>query len=151
MASVHDVAAYLTTKSGALGTMKLEKLVYYCQGWWLARNASPLFPESLQAWRMGPVCPELYANHRRQNFVEQWPRGDVDKLSDAEKQHIDAVFDVYSAYSGFRLGDMTHEEKPWNAAMARGGFNTEIALDDMREYFHELDHHANATLAQAGR
>lgn len=34
---------------------------------------------------------------------------------------------------------MTHEEKPWNAAMARGGFNTTIAIEDMREFFAAVD------------
>ena len=142
MASVHDLAAYLTSKFGVVGTMKLEKLVYYCQAWWVARNESPLFPEPLQAWRMGPVCPDLYREHRRRNYVDSWPMGDASKLSDVERRHIDAVVDVYGAYSGFRLGDMTHAEKPWNAAMARGGLNTEIDVHDMREYFAAADRQA---------
>ncbi|ANZ27227.1 hypothetical protein A4U64_23025 [Rhodococcus sp. WB1] len=142
MDSVHDLAAYLTKRLGALGTMKLEKLAYYCQAWWVARNATPLFPEPLEAWRMGPVCPDLYREHRRQAYVDSWPLGDADKLTEAERRHVDAVVEVYGAYSGFRLGDMTHEERPWNAAMTRGGLNTEIAIEDMREYFAELDRQA---------
>ena len=139
MANVHDVAAYLTAKLGVLGTMKLEKLVYYCQGWWVARNDEPLFPEPLEAWRMGPVCPSLYSQHRRQNFVSSWPLGDASRLTEGERRHIDAVVDVYGVYSGFRLGDMTHEERPWNSAMALGGLNTEISIKDMRDYFSSID------------
>ncbi|NMD55230.1 MULTISPECIES: Panacea domain-containing protein [Tsukamurella] len=138
MASVHDVAAYLVDKFGVLGTMKLEKLAYYSQAWWVARNSVPLFPEHLEAWRMGPVCPELYVCHRRQNFVDSWAWGDVDALTSVEKQHIDAIADVYGAYSGFRLGDMTHQERPWNIAMAKGQ-NSTIEIEDMRSFFRERD------------
>lgn len=141
MANVHDVAAYLTSKLGVLGTMKLEKLVYYCQAWWVARNPTPLFPEQLEAWRMGPVCPDLYAIHRRQNFVSSWPNGDANNLTDAERAHIDAVVDVYGVYSGFTLGDMTHQETPWNAAMSREGGrrNPVVEVEDMRKYFSDRD------------
>lgn len=142
MTSVHDVAAYLVSKLGVIGTMKMEKLVYYCQAWWVARNDTPLFPEPLQAWRMGPVCPDLYREHRRQNYVDAWPLGSAANLGDQERRHIDAVVDVYGAYSGFRLGDMTHEERPWNAAMARGGLNTEIDVEEMRAFFQAVDQQA---------
>lgn len=144
MASVHDVAAYIVEKSRVIGTMKLEKLAYYCQAWWVARNKDPLFPEPLEAWRMGPVCPDLYREHRRRNYVDQWPDGHSGKLTATERAHIDAVMDVYGPYSGFRLGEMTHEERPWNIAMAKGGLNTTIEIDTMREYFAELDHHSQS-------
>ena len=142
MASVHDVAAYLVEKAGVIGTMKLEKLTYYCQAWWVARNQSTLFPERLEAWRMGPVCPDLYREHRRRNYVDGWPSGLSTNLTPLERAHIDAVVDVYGVYSGFRLGEMTHEERPWNVAMANGGLNTEIEVAVMRDYFAELDRQA---------
>lgn len=138
MPSVHDVAAYLTEKVGPLGTMKLEKLVYYCQGWYLARNPEPLFGERLEAWRMGPVAPDLYKHHRQKNFVSKWPHGTSANLSTTQRQHIDAVVESYGAYSGFRLGSMTHDEAPWIRAMERGQ-NTVISHSDMREWFRARD------------
>lgn len=121
--SVHDVAACLTRKLGALGMMKLEKLVYHCQGWWVARCATPLFPEALEAWRTGPVCPDLCGFHRGRNFVEDWPWGNADNLNHRQLRHIDAICDIYGVYPGFCLGDMTRQEKPWTAARARGGMS----------------------------
>ena len=44
--------------------MKLQKLVYYCQAWHLAWEGRALFPEAIQAWASGPVCPELYVLHQ---------------------------------------------------------------------------------------
>lgn len=138
MPNVHDLAAYLTETAGPLGTMKLEKLVYYCQGWHLARIGSPLFTEELEAWKMGPVSRDLYACHRRENSVTSWPWGNSSKLNVTQRSLVDAVVDVYGVYSGFQLGQMTHQERPWNIARARG-LNTVISRSDMEDWFKEID------------
>jgi hypothetical protein len=73
--TVHDVAAGLLSRLGSMTTMKLQKLVYYCQAWHLARYGEPLFPDEVQAWREGPVVPRLYAQHRKQYMVVDWQWG----------------------------------------------------------------------------
>jgi uncharacterized phage-associated protein len=40
--------------------MKLQKLVYYVKGFSLVLLGRPIFGEKLEAWRHGPVCPDLY-------------------------------------------------------------------------------------------
>ena len=43
MAAVEDVAAYiLSNMDKRVTTMKLQKLLYYCQGWHLAWDAEKL-------------------------------------------------------------------------------------------------------------
>ncbi len=65
---VHDVARYILewfdSKGEQISTWKLQKLVYYCQAWSLVWDDNILFPEEIQAWTDGPVCPALYAMHR---------------------------------------------------------------------------------------
>ncbi|MDR2895454.1 MAG: DUF4065 domain-containing protein [Propionibacteriaceae bacterium] len=60
--------------------MKLEKLLYYCQGWSLAWDGVPLFKEPLEAWANGPVCPAAFREHRGQFQVNAWPKGDPSQL-----------------------------------------------------------------------
>ena len=66
MASVSDVASYMLNKLAPAETdrivtsWKLQKLVYYCQAWSLVWDERELFPERLEAWADGPVCPDLY-------------------------------------------------------------------------------------------
>lgn len=69
--SVFDVAEYILEKHAAehpespqMTTMKLQKLVYYCQAWHLVWDGRPMFPEEIQAWASGPVCPAPYEVHR---------------------------------------------------------------------------------------
>ena len=43
-----------------ISNLKLQKLLYYAQGFHLAIFGGPLFPESIEAWQHGPVVPEVY-------------------------------------------------------------------------------------------
>ena len=62
--TIIDVATYILERTDTVTTMKLQKLAFYSQAQHLAQYGSPLFPEAFQAWRGGPVAPELYALHR---------------------------------------------------------------------------------------
>src|SRR5947207_9070578 len=44
--------------------LKVQKLLYYAQGWALVHLRKPLFSEDLEAWAHGPVAPSIY-NHFR--------------------------------------------------------------------------------------
>ena len=64
MAKAFDVAEYLLSKADAtendMTHMKLQKLLYYCQGFSLVLLGHPLFPEVIEAWLHGPVVPVVY-------------------------------------------------------------------------------------------
>ena len=64
--SCHDVAQYFLAQmdedaGDLISNLKLQKLVYYAQGFALALHGRPLFRERVEAWTHGaPVVPELY-------------------------------------------------------------------------------------------
>jgi len=122
MANVFDVAEYVLSKLSKIPTMKLQKLVYYCQAWSLAWDGVPLFNEEFEAWANGPVCPELYAAHKRVFSVEH---GYFDEFltTDVEfpPQSIDTmniVIEDYGNKEPWWLSDLTHMEDPWRLARA---------------------------------
>ncbi|MFD2419431.1 Panacea domain-containing protein [Amycolatopsis pigmentata] len=43
-----------------LSNLKLQKLLYYAQGHYLALTGRPLFDDEIQAWSHGPVVPAVY-------------------------------------------------------------------------------------------
>jgi uncharacterized phage-associated protein len=116
VASVHDVAAELIDRLGSMTAMKLEKLVYYCQCWHLARHGVPLFEEAIEAWRQGPVVPALYRQHRGLYTVSSWPSGDGSQLTPAQRRTVKWVGAEYGGFSAIELSRMTHSELPWRAA-----------------------------------
>ena len=141
-ASVHDVAAYILERRGAMSAMKLQKLVYYSQAWSLVWDDRPLFPERIEAWASGPVSPDLYSLHRGRFELADWPWGNPKALDAPARETIDLVLEAYVELNAQRLSDLTHEEAPWRAARAgllpgdRG--NREITLEAMMEYYSSL-------------
>lgn len=116
MASAHDVAAYILEQRGEMSSMKLQKLVYYSQAWHLVWDEEQLFPDRIEAWANGPVVRSLYDEHRGRFKVKSWPNGDASKLSDAQKESIDAVLGFYGPESAHFLSELTHSETPWREA-----------------------------------
>lgn len=139
MATVHDVAAYILRKQSPMSTMKLQKLCYYSQGWSLAWDGAPLFPEKIEAWANGPVVYELFDAHRGQFSVSSWRQGNARALTQEQRETVDAVLDAYGDLTGRQLGEKTHGERPW--LEARGDLpdgvrsNAAVSLDVMQDYF----------------
>lgn len=149
MATVFDVARYILGRLGERGTLpittwKLQKLVYYSQAWSLVWSDKPLFDESIKAWANGPVCPELYWKHKGQFKISNLEDGcgDVEALTDDEKETVDIVLEHYGSKSAQYLSELTHRERPWIEARGelpageRG--SNEIPLELMAEYYGSL-------------
>lgn len=142
MANVFDVATYILKKKAPITAMKLQKLVYYSQAWSLVWDEKPLFEEEIQAWRHGPVVPELYKAHAGQFKLESLPCGDANKLTSEEKETVDSVLETYGDKSSQWLSDLTHMESPW--IDARKGLSSdsssqsEITQASMMEYYSSL-------------
>lgn len=144
MASVFDVANYILKSIGSqISTMKLQKLVYYCQAWNLVWTSKPLFKEHFEAWVNGPVCPELFREHKGKFFISQInPKKLTTSLTLENKRRINIVLEAYGKYSGAELSYMTHKEDPWKNAR-KGTHPSEnsdnvIPFSAMKEYYAAL-------------
>lgn len=140
--SAHDVAAYILKKQGGMTAMKLQKLLYYSQAWSLVWDECPLFTEAVEAWANGPVVREIYDAHRGQFQVANWTRGDSKRLSEEQRDTVDAVLGYYADKPAHVLSELTHQEDPWKQARAgipdgdRGCH--EISHASMAEYYDSL-------------
>jgi len=139
MASVLDVAAFILRETGSVTTMKLQKLVYYCQAWSVVWDERALFHERIEAWANGPVVRDLYEAHRGLFRVEGIAGGDHRALSPEEQDTVRAVLGYYGDKPSQWLSDLTHMEDPWR--IARRGLadsdrgNQEITLASLAEYY----------------
>jgi uncharacterized phage-associated protein len=144
--TVFDVASYVLSKlpDKTCTTMKLQKLIYYCQAWSLVWDDAPLFPENIEAWANGPVVPELYRYHKGMFIIsyDQMSLGNDMKLNKNQQETVDSVLAYYGDKHSQWLIDLTHMEAPW--INARKGLsrlekgNRIIKLDDMVEYYSSL-------------
>lgn len=140
--TVFDVASYVLGKLGSMSTMRLQKLVYYCQVWSLVWDEEPLFLEDIEAWANGPVIRELFNYHRGHYNISEVTIGNPDTMSSAQKATIDAVLDFYGDKSAQWLIDLSHMEEPWKKArtemndLERG--DRVISLESIAEYYSSL-------------
>lgn len=141
MATVLNVAKYVLTRVGQVTTMKLQKLVYYCQAWSLSWDGIPLFEEDFQAWANGPVCPELFDRHRGRFVVDSNMLRDIPDydFSDDAIETMNSVLDYYGDKEPQWLSELTHKEAPWKEARAGipAGMPSDkiITKESMQQYY----------------
>ena len=115
--------------------LKLQKLLYYCQGIHLARIDEPIFNDRIEAWTYGPVVPTVYRKYKKYGF-ETINESITKKIEfkNKELETIDMVLAYYGSFSGLELVARTHSESPWINAFKKSQ-NNEITKEAMKEYF----------------
>ena len=125
----------------SLSPMKLQKLVYYAHGWWLALTGEPLIDEQVMAWKFGPVIPSLYREFRSfgnapiRDYAYSPARGgrvgpnrgresekilptihDCPEAADRVRRLLDRIWEVvYGDYTAIQLSNATHQPgTPWH-------------------------------------
>lgn len=120
-------------ESELISHLKLQKLLYYAQGYCLARLERPLFDAPIEAWDHGPVVADIYRQYKAygkkalpcpQRFRESIYR-------DEERAIIDEVYTIYGSFSAWTLRNMTHEEPLWQQTPT----GTVIGIAQLQAYF----------------
>lgn len=142
MADVFDVAEFFIqvanqSEDDQMTNLKLNKLLYYAQGAYLARTGKPLFENRIEAWDLGPVVPEVYHKYKVCGKNPIASEGDSVNLSSFEEEEREVLFDVmrdFGQYTGARLVNLTHQpDAPWSKAKEAG--EKLIARETIRAYF----------------
>jgi uncharacterized phage-associated protein len=138
MPDIFDVANFFIDKAIrfniGLTHMKLQKLVYYAQAWYLAWYSKPLFSEDFVAWQYGPVCPELYEKYSiyKSNLITIVdPNYNDGVFYKKELDALENVWQNYGEYDAYYLSEMTHREDPWKNSV----LNEKILKNTIMEYY----------------
>ncbi len=117
-----------------MSNLKLQKMLYYEQGYHLAKFGSPLFDDDIEAWMYGPVVPSVYYHFNAFGASGISPENEEEiSLNTLEEKLFDEVYRAYSPYSAIGLMNMTHEEKPWKSTPVKAG--NVISKDKMAKFF----------------
>lgn len=125
--------------------MKIIKLVYIAHGWMLGIHSSLLIKETVEAWRYGPVIPELYQatkKYLRSTITKPLKCADGGDLSTEEEDIIKQTFNVYGRKSALDLSYLTHMEgTPWMDISGGEGSGEVIPNDLIDDYYKQLISH----------
>jgi uncharacterized phage-associated protein len=111
-----------------LSIMSLLKLAYIAHGWFLETRDKPLFENRIEAWKHGPVIPEVYQAFRPQGVHAQSQVDGYEAISDDDVTgFLEEIYKIYGNMSPFRLSDLTHTKGgPWDTATSIGGWYAKI-------------------------
>jgi uncharacterized phage-associated protein len=117
---------------GVITNMKLQKLLYYAQGFHLALFDTPLFAETIEASQYGPVVPEIYRQYKSYscNALPEATDFSPEIINLDTRELIDEVYEVFGKYTGTALANLTHEEAPWKEKP----INSVISHQSMKDY-----------------
>lgn len=142
MANVFDVANFFIqvanqSEDDQMTNLKLNKLLYYAQGAFLARTGRPLFDNPIEAWPLGPVVSDIYHKYKvcgRNPIASDDGEFDYSKFSEEEMDVLLDVMREFGKYTGSALVSMTHRQgTPWSDTRERG--ESVLSNADMRDYF----------------
>ncbi len=120
--------------------LKLQKILYYAQGYHLAMFDCELFSEDFEAWAHGPANIDIYNEYKEYGYAAiDKPKGEVPTLDDALIDFLYDIWNTYGIFDGKYLEKLTHLEDPW--INARGDCkegeqcHNIITKSSMKEYF----------------
>jgi len=143
MTTCFEIAEYFIWMANETGSfmsnLKLQKLVYYSQAWYLAIYGKPLFEEDFEAWIHGPVIKVLYDRYKRWQWMPIQEEVSQPSFNQEVREFLEEVVDEYFSCDAYELERMTHIEEPW--IKAREGLaksepcNKIITKESMKNYF----------------
>jgi uncharacterized phage-associated protein len=128
-------------KGDPVSNLKLQKLLYYAQAWYLALYDRALFDDQIEAWVHGPVVPCIFRQYKEYRWTPISPvlTQPVTKKID---QHLRDVWRVYGKFAAGKLERLTHSERPWKDA--REGLPIDapshnvITVQSIKKYYSSL-------------
>ncbi len=120
-----------------LTIMAILKLIYISHGWYLALYNQPLFYNRIEAWKFGPVVPDVYLGFRNQGMQIDKPlQIESDKIGTAEEKFLTEIYEIYGDLNPYHLSKLTHVPGgPWEITMRIGGLFSEIPNDLIKQHY----------------
>ena len=130
------IISYCNNNNIRISNLKLQKILYYIQGYAIKETHEPAFDAEIHNWQYGPVVEEVYFEYnqfRGEDIVlKDYDRRDgFFKRKNAINDIVLKVLNNCKNKSAFELIEMTHKEDPWKNTRQ----NEVIKLDIISEYF----------------
>lgn len=140
---------YCNTENITISNLKLQKLLYFVQAYFLITHDEPCFRENIEAWDFGPVIPEVYHEFKQygsgnipridryivyNNDNYYYEAYNADVISENDQHLIQDVINEFRGYTATDLVKLTHSQDPWSNVYVPGANNV-ITNTSIEEYF----------------
>lgn len=146
---VNTLLKFASENNHQITHLKLQKLLYFLYGEYLARTGKLLIEEHFEAWQYGPVIPKVYDNYKNfggnplgQNY---YPSIDLKTkeekffvVNDADLEFwetFNATWKKYGKLNAAQLSTLSHVKgSPWEQTKM---YKAVISSELIKEYFLE--------------
>ena len=107
--------------------LKLQKLLYFAQGFSYAFYDKELFNDDFEAWVHGPVIPSIYHEYKSYEYNPIDLNYNLKEFSNDVIDLLEYIKKNYAKYDAKYLEEITHKEEPW--LLSRTGFDPDERSD----------------------
>lgn len=154
--NVLDVCRYVINYSNEnnyeISNLKLQKVLYFIQAYFLIEKNTPCFNEKIEAWDFGPVIPKAFYEYKQYGSgniptIKSYIVLDKNNIWDSKKIEFDdtiitnedkilinKVINKFKNYYATDLVSLTHRQSPWIDTYIPYQ-NKEITINTIKEYF----------------
>ena len=138
------VIDYYNEKDCGVSNLKLQKLLYFIQAYFLVIKNERCFFEDIYAWDFGPVVPEAYRKYVMYgacNIYKKCSERDrirMRMIDEDDKELINRVLDKFADYSSTQLVTLTQHQRPWMDAYIPY-CQEKITVKAIKDFFSEDD------------
>ena len=125
------IIAKFNDQNATITNLKLQKVLYYIQGYSLKFFGKPAFQEEIYCWQYGPVVPMSYYEYNISGAHQLRPSGIVGEPGLELKNLVDCIVDACRKIPSSVLVAKTHSEGPWKYA----GIGEIIPIRQIQLYF----------------
>lgn len=133
-----NIIFYAGTKQCKMTNLKLQKTLYYAQGYFAAEYDTPLFEDHIVNWAYGPVVPAVYyqyCSYGASVIVPEEVKTVFEELTAAQTKMVSKVIDACLSLTAGELVERTHLEAPWKNTSR----NQIIEFLDIKKFFESND------------
>ncbi len=133
-----NIIAYAAMNEYPVTNLKLQKTLYYVQGYYLARFGKPLFEDEIVNWAYGPVVPEAYfqfCSYGATAITPEPMKTVFSGLNNSETGYVCKVINACLQRTARQLVEKTHTEAPWRNTFR----NQTIDAISIKDFFSRND------------
>lgn len=144
---------YSDTMDYSISNLKLQKLLYFVQSYFIVTFNRKCFSDVIEAWDFGVVVPNVYREFKMygcgeiprikfyyvfdENVLWNIRKKEYDDkiIKRRDKKHINKIVDLFADYTATDLLELTCNQSPWKNAYERNKHN-EISIESIKEFFY---------------
>ncbi len=145
------IVNYINGKGKNISNLKLQKLLYFVQGFYWLLKSKNCFEDDMEAWDFGPVVRDVYLEFKEYGSNSIPPIREIitsgdgllsisseaytdNVISEEDKLVIDKIVDIFIDISASSLVKITHDQAPWQKYY-RTGEKKVIPKQEIRNFF----------------